>query len=48
MANLSVIVNAVEGTAKAVKYKSIAVPFVIPSGVAELLAINVNITPSYL
>ena len=48
MANLSVKVKTVCGTAKAVMYKSIAVPPVIYSGVAELLAINVKLVPSYL
>ena len=48
IANLSVIVNDVWGTASAVTYKSIDVPPVIPSGVAELSAIKVSTTPSYL
>ena len=41
-ASLSVARSAVCGTANAVRYKSIVVPEVIASGVAELDAINVN------
>ena len=47
-ASLSVASSAVCGIAKVVIYKSIVVPEVMPSGVVELDAINVNAAPSHL
>ena len=48
IAILSVAVRTVAGTLITDVYKSITVPFVMPSGFAELLAISVSVAPLYL
>ena len=48
MARRSVTANVVCGTPSEVEYRSVDTPPVIPSGLAELLAIRVNVVPLYL
>ena len=47
-ASLSVAANTVEGTARALTYKSTTVPPVIASGFVDPVEISVKVAPSYL